>query len=382
MTLYYTFIPLSCLGNHDLFLQFLYHLPLTPLATLRLRQLKRMLKLPEKQHFHLCIPTRRELRLNTLKLAISVGHLFAMDPLDTDNWRNPMSDFAYSLGPPKGLTPAAKGRFVQILTGSDGEMVPCRLQYATCACNYFVSTGIKPILTIYLGQGSKVCPQVDHEEMTEPHTHATRALLRQRLRNDREARISGTSPSRDVFLRTSALISAFRKKGCPAPLCEETIYDSDEEEARDTMVLHRQQSQRGYVPKEPTCEGRLQLSYDYRQQPYIKYVSRRLINASTDFFQRCEHYSKHNNKTHYINMSISDGSYDLSYLEALFAGDDDAVCEIEEGAIELGFGPMVQCTTVCNASSQRTLCRALSLLFAVILSNIELYSLRPPRRRG
>jgi hypothetical protein len=81
------------------------------------------------------------------------------------------------------------------------------------------------------------------------------------------------------------------------------------------------------------------------------------IHPFADYFPRCEHYSKQNNKNHYLNTSISDGSYDLSYLEAIFAGDDEEVAYIEEAAIGLGFGPLIDCTTVCNPSSQRTLCR-------------------------
>ncbi|KAJ7029938.1 hypothetical protein C8F04DRAFT_1368646 [Mycena alexandri] len=249
-----------------------------------------------------------------------VGHLFLMDPADVD-WRNPISDFAYSLGAPNGFTQAGKKNFVEVLTDGEGKMVPCKIQHVTC-------------------QGSKICPKVNRDNMTEPHTCATRELLRERLCNDRDTRIAGASPSRDVFQKTGALFSALRKMGCSAPLCEETVYDSDEEEARDAMVLHHRRNRRGYDPKATQCEGRLLLRYDYQQQPYIK----------------CEHYSKHNNKNHYLNMSILDGSYDIAYLEALFADQEDEIAEIEEAAISLGYGPLVECTTVCNISSQRTLC--------------------------
>ncbi|KAJ7466610.1 hypothetical protein B0H11DRAFT_1733200 [Mycena galericulata] len=243
-----------------------------------------------------------------------VGHLFLMDSSEPETWRGPMADFAYSLGSPKGFTRVGEESFVEILTGADGVMVPCRIQFLTC-------------------QGSKICPKVNRDKMTEPHTHATRALLQQRLLNDREARLAGTSPTRDVFQKTSALVSALRKMGCSVPLCEDTIYDSDEEEARDAMILHRKRNRRGYTPIEATCEGRLKLSYDHRRQPYIN-----------------------NNKNHYFNSTISDGSYDLSYLEALFTGDEDEILEIEEAATALGFGPLLDCTTVCNHSSQKTLC--------------------------
>jgi hypothetical protein len=72
---------------------------------------------------------------------------------------------------------------------------------------------------------------------------------------------------------------------------------------------------------------------------------------------RCEHYSTHNNKDHYINTAISDSSYDIHYLEALFSGDEEDVSYIEEAEIGLGYRPLVDCTTVFNFSSQKTLYR-------------------------
>ncbi|KAJ7488621.1 hypothetical protein B0H11DRAFT_2406715 [Mycena galericulata] len=189
------------------------------------------------------------------------------------------------------------------------------------------------------GQGTKICPQVDRALMTQPHHEATRDMLKERLRNDREARIQTASPSRQIFQKTAALVAALRRLGCGATLQEETIVESDEEEEYDKLILHRTEHRRGYVPPTETCQGRLQLAYT-NQKPYIK----------------CEHYSKQNNKEHYQNTAISDGSYDLKYIEALFSNDDDEVDLIEEAAFGLGFGPLSECTTVCNVSSQATLC--------------------------
>jgi hypothetical protein len=61
-----------------------------------------------------------------------VGHLFLMDPSDTVNWPNPIHDFAYSLGAPRGHTRAGFSNLVEVLTDSEGKMVPCRIQHATC----------------------------------------------------------------------------------------------------------------------------------------------------------------------------------------------------------------------------------------------------------
>ncbi|KAJ6627739.1 hypothetical protein B0H10DRAFT_1779179, partial [Mycena sp. CBHHK59/15] len=87
---------------------------------------------------------------------------------------------------------------------------------------------------------------------------------------------------------------------------------------------------RGYVPTEETCQGHLELCYVNDSRPYIK----------------CKHYSKQNNKDHYINNTISDGSYDINYLEALFYNNEDEIDLIEEAAHGLGFGPQTGCTTV------------------------------------
>jgi hypothetical protein len=61
-----------------------------------------------------------------------VGPLFMMDPSDTVNWPNPILDFAYSLGDPKGYTRAGFPNFVEVLKDSEENMVPCRIQHATC----------------------------------------------------------------------------------------------------------------------------------------------------------------------------------------------------------------------------------------------------------
>ncbi|KAJ6585422.1 hypothetical protein B0H19DRAFT_927021 [Mycena capillaripes] len=238
-----------------------------------------------------------------------VGHLFQLENT-AEGWMMLTLNFAYSLGPPKGYSKLGNEVHVSVLTGRDGFTVPCRVKQTTC-------------------QGSKICPQVDRTRMIEPHESATREMLKERLRNDRDARVQTASPSRDIFQKTAALISALRKLGCTAPLQEETIVESDEEEDFEKLIFQRTEHRRGYVPNVETCQGRLQL---------------------------CEHYSKQNNKEHYVNTTILDGSYDLRYLEALFSNDDEEVDQIEDAAFHLGFGPRSQCTNVCNSSSQATLC--------------------------
>lgn len=54
---------------------------------------------------------------------------------------------------------------------------------------------------------------------------------------------------------------------------------------------------------------------------------------------------------------MGDGSYDLEYLEAVLCEDFEEIDRIEAAAEALGYGPLVQCTTVTNCSSQRAFCR-------------------------
>jgi hypothetical protein len=96
---------------------------------------------------------------------------------------------------------------------------------------------------------------VNQIKIREPHSHATRALLQDRFRDDRQARLDGASPSRDVFQKTAALVAALRKLGCSAPLCEETIFESDEEEVHDALILHRNATSVGMSPKKSRAKG-------------------------------------------------------------------------------------------------------------------------------
>ncbi|KAJ7798964.1 hypothetical protein B0H14DRAFT_2617455 [Mycena olivaceomarginata] len=101
--------------------------------------------------------------------------------------------------------------------------------------------------------------------------------------------------------KTAALIAALRKEGCPAPRQEETLFDSDEEEAQEARQEYQAKNRWGYVPKVLTCDGRLQFSHSFDGQPIIKT----------------------SNKDHYFNASIGDGSYDTIYLVAIFDGDEE-----------------------------------------------------------
>jgi hypothetical protein len=64
----------------------------------------------------------------------------------------------------------------------------------------------------------------------------------------------------------------------------------------------------------------------------------------------CKHYSRSGNRDHYI--SFLDDLYYLDYIEAYFNKDSEEVDWIEESASVLGYGPLVECTTVTNFSAQ------------------------------
>ncbi|KAF8583601.1 hypothetical protein K439DRAFT_1348333, partial [Ramaria rubella] len=69
----------------------------------------------------------------------------------------------------------------------------------------------------------------------------------------------------------------------------------------------------------------------------------------------CEHYN-HTNRSHFITYKPSKGMLYCNYLEALFTGDSEEVTRIEQGASNHGYGPLAECTTVSNFSSQCIVC--------------------------
>lgn len=104
-----------------------------------------------------------------------------------------------------------------------------------------------------------------------PHTKATREDVRERLRKDREERLQYFSPSRDIFLKTLAYITAIQKLGCSRPLFEATGNISDTEaEMQEARELYLSQTQRGYRMKEGICEGRVVFDYTDDGRPYIR----------------------------------------------------------------------------------------------------------------
>ncbi|KAF8160165.1 hypothetical protein BJ912DRAFT_866014 [Pholiota molesta] len=245
-----------------------------------------------------------------------VGYLFRQD---VNNWRNPLKDFAYSLGQPMGRTREGKEVFSDLLIDEGGEQVPCSKTHATC-------------------HGVKICPAADRRKWAEPHYHASVEDVRNRMRQQREGWLEGTSPRRDVFQKTAAFIAALRKLGCSGPRREETVMNDAEISNRKALAAHQASFSRGYLAAEERCEGRILLEYDHTDQPFL----------------RCEHYGRKHNRDHYVQYI--DDSYDIDYLEAYFYEDADELDRIEGAARGLGYGPLAECQTVMNCSSQRAYC--------------------------
>jgi hypothetical protein len=126
--------------------------------------------------------------------------------------------------------------------------------------------------TLYVGQGSKVCPFTDPVTISMPHVHASRDALKSRLLHDRATRLQGSSPSRDIFQKTSAFVTALRKRGCGAPAHETTYWSPAEQIDRKKHLELQSKLQRGYISPEITCDGRLLFDYDGNEQPYIRFV--------------------------------------------------------------------------------------------------------------
>ncbi|KAG6819294.1 hypothetical protein H0H93_013296 [Arthromyces matolae] len=187
------------------------------------------------------------------------------------------------------------------------------------------------------GQGSKVCPKVDMEEAKTGHTVATRQDIQDRLKKNIECRVSTSSPSRDVFEKTVALISALRTLGCNARRQEETFLTASEKVFLQDFAERQSKMSRGYTPSVKTCEGRLLLEYNEEGNPYIV----------------CEHYTRQS-RDHYVQYLH--GCFDIQYLEAYFNEDTEEMDRIEEEAHSLGYGPLITCNNYANITSQRSHC--------------------------
>ena len=104
------------------------------------------------------------------------------------------------------------------------------------------------------------------------HTCASREDIKMRLDRDRQQKLDTASPTRDIFEKTLAFISALQKNGCLAPLQEPTVLSREEEESRNVFLKHAMKIQRGYTPGQRRCEGRLYLMHTNDGFPYIRWT--------------------------------------------------------------------------------------------------------------
>ncbi|KAJ7140269.1 hypothetical protein C8R43DRAFT_892789 [Mycena crocata] len=242
-----------------------------------------------------------------------IGHLFHMNSSNTETWANPIHNVAYSKGKPAGQTQAGKPVFVNVLKdAATGKPVPCVLKHSTC-------------------QGVKVCPYSDKDLLSLPHVSAMRSDVQDRLENDRLYRLQSSSPSKDVFLHTVAYLAAVQKLGCNRPLNEQTFLTASEEEERQARELYLLQIQRGSRIPEGICDGRLVFDHDEGEKPYIW-------------------------QDHFFDGEIGSGNYDVNYIEAVLTGDLEESERIERIAENQGYGPLTECTTVANFSTQKMNC--------------------------
>ncbi|KAG6808642.1 hypothetical protein H0H92_003424 [Tricholoma furcatifolium] len=179
------------------------------------------------------------------------------------------------------------------------------------------------------------------DALKEPHTSATPDAIAERLANDRSTRLEASSPQSDVFRKTSALIAAVRKIGCGALEHEETVLPPSERIQQEKTEAFNKKMQRGYRPTSARCKGRVYLKYHHD-------------DGLGKFVLKCEHYTK-NSRYHYLHLL--DDSYDFDYLEAYFNEDCDELDRIEHEAFIAGYGPLADCSTVSNISSQKVCCR-------------------------
>jgi hypothetical protein len=116
--------------------------------------------------------------------------------------------------------------------------------------------------------------------MTEPHESASREAVEERLRMDRESRLDAASPTKDVFQKTSAYLTALRRSGCGAPTYEGTTLNPTELAQRSVDNTHLAKLQRGYVPTKTTCDGRIFFEYDFSGHPFLRFVFRSVHRVS------------------------------------------------------------------------------------------------------
>ena len=83
----------------------------------------------------------------------------------------------------------------------------------------------------------------DLESMKAVHVSASREDIKAQLCQDWQQHIDTMSPTRDIFEKTLAFISALQLNGYCAPLCELTLLSAQEEDICSAFAFHKSQMQ-------------------------------------------------------------------------------------------------------------------------------------------
>lgn len=207
--------------------------------------------------------------------------------------------------------------------------------------------------------------------MTQPHYRADRKELFQRISGARTKRLGGSSNDlqQQLLQKTLSLWSSFRRLGCQAPPFEATYFDKSEQERLEQWNEQMDRKRRGHEPKK-TCDGRLLFEYDHKGKAFVRCVVLSICFTNSNLqaaCRSCEHYHHKGTADHLINFDVGSGLYDTDYLEALFLGNNEEVCRLEEEAYFESPSSMSACSTVTNSSSIRVHCRAYIIVFFSLL---------------
>jgi hypothetical protein len=110
------------------------------------------------------------------------------------------------------------------------------------------------------GQGNKVCLFTDSHFKQASHVHADRDALKSTLLCDKAVRLQGKTPTRDIFWKTSVLITALQKQSSTAPIYEETYQSVVEQVQYKEELAHQARLQWGYILSKFNCD----------EKPYIQ----------------------------------------------------------------------------------------------------------------
>jgi hypothetical protein len=197
-----------------------------------------------------------------------IGHIFSMDLNAADdigsNWFNPIRNFAYSQGEPRGSS-GLKIVKCALLTDVDGIEVDCKESHSTCELRRLFIFGNYGTL-IAIGQGSKVCSFADWARLAHPHTEASLEDISVHLGKDSLDRSANNTPEQQLFQKTLAFFYSVKKYGCTGPPHELGRSGPSEDDAWNAQI---KKARRGHSPK-AKCDGNILFQYTGDGKPYLR----------------------------------------------------------------------------------------------------------------